>query len=101
MLYVWEILKQFFQVVLLLYSGQRLSLLEQCGMALQRHRLNYLVQLVTNGTLDSSNKKLINEFKLAAEGKSLPEAWAQIPEKLFMTILEITQLKVDYSEQVL
>jgi hypothetical protein len=101
MLYVWEILKQFFQVVLLLYSG-RLSLLEQCGMALQRHRLNYLVQLVTNGTLDSSNKKLINEFKLAAEGKSLPEAWAQIPEKLaFMTILEITQLKVDYSEQVL
>jgi photosystem II CP47 chlorophyll apoprotein len=37
-----------------------------------------------------------------AEGKSLPEAWAQIPEKLaFMTILEITQLKVDYSEQVL
>jgi hypothetical protein len=93
-------LKQFFQVVLL-YSGQRLLLLEQCGMALQRHRLNYLVQLVTNGTLDS-NKKLINEFKLAAEGKSLPEAWAQIPENLlFMTILEITQLKVDYSEQVL
>jgi hypothetical protein len=43
-----------------------LSLLEQCGMALQRHRLNYLVQLVTNGTLDSSNKKLINEFKLAS-----------------------------------
>jgi hypothetical protein len=29
MLYVWEILKQFFQAVLLLYSGQRLSLLEQ------------------------------------------------------------------------
>jgi hypothetical protein len=58
--------------------------------------LNYLVQLVTNGTLDSSNKKLINEFKPA--GKSLPEAWAQIPEKrFFMTILEITQLKVDYS----
>jgi hypothetical protein len=27
-----EILKQFFQVVLLLYSGQRLLLLEQCGM---------------------------------------------------------------------
>jgi photosystem II CP47 chlorophyll apoprotein len=23
------------------------------------------------------NKKLINEFKLACEGKSLPEAWAQ------------------------
>jgi hypothetical protein len=37
-----------------------------------------------------------------AEGKSLPEAWAQIPEKLaFMTILEITQLKVDYSRTVL
>jgi hypothetical protein len=31
---------------------------------LQLHRLK-LVQLVTNGTLDSSNKKLINEFKLA------------------------------------
>jgi hypothetical protein len=45
---------------------QRLLLLEQCGMVLQRHRLNYLVQLVTNGTLDSSNKKLINEFKLAS-----------------------------------
>jgi hypothetical protein len=35
---------------------QRLSLLEQCGMALQRHRLNYLVRLVTNGTLDSSTR---------------------------------------------
>jgi hypothetical protein len=30
---------------------QRLLLLEQCGMGLQLHRLNYLVQLVTNGTL--------------------------------------------------
>jgi photosystem II CP47 chlorophyll apoprotein len=70
-----------FQAVLLLYSGQRLSLLEQCGMALQRHRLNYLVRLVTNGTLDSS-KKLIN-FKLA-EGKSLPEAWAQIEKLAFI-----------------
>jgi hypothetical protein len=36
-----------------------------------------------------------------AEGKSLPEAWAQIEKLAFMTILEITQLKVDYSEQVL
>jgi hypothetical protein len=36
---------------LLLYLQQRLSLLEQCGMALQRHRLNYLVRPVTNGTL--------------------------------------------------
>jgi photosystem II CP47 chlorophyll apoprotein len=32
--------------------------------------------------LDSFNKKLINEFKLASEGKSLPEAWAQIPKNL-------------------
>jgi photosystem II CP47 chlorophyll apoprotein len=29
------------------------------------------------------HKKLINEFKLA-EGKSLPEAWAQIPENLLL-----------------
>jgi photosystem II CP47 chlorophyll apoprotein len=34
-----------------------------------------------------------------AEGKSLPEAWAQ--NLLSMTILEITQQKVVYSEQVL
>jgi hypothetical protein len=97
-----EILKQFFQVVLLLYSGQRLSLLEQCGMALQRHRLNYLVQLVTNGTLDSSNKKLINEFKLASRSKSLPEAWAQIPENLlFYDYIGNNPAKGGYSEQVL
>jgi hypothetical protein len=50
-------------VVLLLYSGP-LLLLGQCGMDLQ-HQSNYLAQLVTNGILDSSNKKLINEFKLA------------------------------------
>jgi hypothetical protein len=67
---------------MLLYSGQRLSLLEQCGMALQRHRLNYLVQLVTNGTLDSSNEIDQRVQTSLAEGKSLPEAWAQIPEKL-------------------
>jgi hypothetical protein len=64
MLYVWEILKQFFQAVLLLYSGQRLSLLEQWyGSATTPIELFGPTRYQWD--LDSSNKKLINEFKLA------------------------------------
>jgi hypothetical protein len=36
-----------------------------------------------------------------AEGKSLPEAWAQIPKLCFYDYIGKTQLKVDYSEQAL
>jgi hypothetical protein len=41
-----------------------------------------MVRLVTNGTLDSSNEIDQRVQTSLAEGKSLPEAWAQIPEKL-------------------
>jgi hypothetical protein len=47
-------------------------------------------------------QEIDQRVQTSLEGKSLPEAWAQILKTcFFMTILEITQLKVDYSEQVL
>jgi hypothetical protein len=53
MLYVWETLKQFFQVVLLLYSGPFIVAGTMWyGSATP---IDYfLAQLVTNGILDSS-----------------------------------------------
>jgi len=52
------ILKLFYQVVFLQYFGQLLLLQEQCGMVRQQHQLNFLVQLVINGIVVISNKKL-------------------------------------------
>jgi photosystem II CP47 chlorophyll apoprotein len=47
-------------------------------------------------------QELINEFKLAAEGKSLPEAWAQIPENLlFYDYIGNNPAKGGLFEQVL
>jgi hypothetical protein len=100
MLYVWEILKQFFQVVLL-YSGQFIvagtmwygsatTPIELFGPTRYQWDLGFFQQEIDQRVQTS-----------LAEGKSLPEAWAQIEKLAFMTILEITQLKVDYSEQVL
>jgi hypothetical protein len=54
MLYVWEILKQFFQAVLLPYSAAFVA--EQCGFGSAYTLLNYLVQLITNGTLILSTR---------------------------------------------
>jgi hypothetical protein len=64
MLYVWEILKQFFQAVLLLYS-KAFIVAGTMWYGSATTPIELFVRLVTNGTLDSSNKKLINEFKLA------------------------------------
>ena len=57
------ILKQFYQVVFQRYSLLLLLHQEQCGMVVQQHRLNYLVQHVTNGIVDISNKKLRDVLK--------------------------------------
>jgi len=56
--YEWVILRQFSQVVFLLFSLQHLLLLVLCGMVMQQHQLNYLDQHVINGTAVISNKKL-------------------------------------------
>jgi hypothetical protein len=97
MLYVWETLKQFFRSIAAVFWAAFI-VAGQCGMDLQLHQSNYLAQLVTNGILDSSQE--IDQRVQTSEGKSLPEA--QIPKNLLsMTILEITQQKVVYSEQVL
>jgi hypothetical protein len=64
MLYVWEILKQFFQAVLLPYSGLPL-LLNNVVLGLQLHPIELFGPTHYQWDLDSFNKKLINEFKLA------------------------------------
>jgi len=56
--YEWVTLKLYYQVVFQLYSLQHLLHQVQCGMEVQQHLLSYLVQHVTNGIVDTSNKKL-------------------------------------------
>ena len=63
-------------------------------------QLNYMVQLVTSGikVFEQEIQKRVQSD--IANGLSLSEAWAKIPEKLaFMTTLETTQLRVVYSVQ--
>jgi len=56
--------KLYYLVVFRLYFGLRLLLQVLCGMVLQQLQLNYLVQLVTNGIVAISNKKLNVKLKL-------------------------------------
>jgi hypothetical protein len=74
-------LKQFFQVVLLLYSSS--LLLEQCGMVLTPIELFGPTRYQWD--LGFFQQEIDQRVQTSlAEGKSLPEAWAQIPEKLFL-----------------
>ena len=76
--FVWVTSKQFYLVVLQLYSG--LLLLQQvlCGTVVLQLLSNYLVLQDTNGIVDISNKKLKEELRTSLnEGLSLSEAWSE------------------------
>jgi photosystem II CP47 chlorophyll apoprotein len=83
MLYVWETLKQFFQVVLLLYSGPFIVAGTMwygsatpidyfIGNSLPMG--SWILQQMIDQRVQTS----------LAEGKSLPEAWAQIRKTCFL-----------------
>jgi photosystem II CP47 chlorophyll apoprotein len=64
-------------------------------------RSNYLVQLVTNGIVVTSNKKLNVELRRQLHRVSETEAWSQIPDKLASMIILETTLRRGLSVQVL
>ena len=83
MLFVWVTLKQYYQVVLQLYSLQHLLLQVQCGMVQQQHQSSLFGP--TRYQWDSGYFQQEIERRVETslnEGLSLSQAWSRIPDKL-------------------